>query len=252
MLNKTANRVERKENQSVNNIIPNIVKINTFSVFRDNRSEIPRHSQHYCIREGVGRSPFPSTCIKMANQSTDTNSPDYFKLLDDVDEAFGVGSDATNGENNVLNPNGNFLFGNYDFNGNGNGTGIVVIGSSNNGTIGGAAALPPSTTASFSSLPVLSTVTNQSLEYQFDYGTHSNDSVKQNYEAGSNFMLLLEDFGEYFYNYNGSNGGISVNGSNSNTGFDSQTNCSIANSTCADNPGEYWMWSGVLCAMCVC
>lgn len=167
----------------------------------------------------------------MANQSTNSNSPDYFKLLDDVDG----NSVASNNDNNILNPNGNFLFANYDFNG--NGTGII---GGNNGTVGGAT---PSTTASFPSLPILSSVTNnQSLEYQFDYGTHSNDSVKQNYEAGSNFMLLLEDFGEYFYNYNGSNGvggGISSNGSNSNTGFESQTNCSIANSTCADNPGEY-------------
>lgn len=180
----------------------------------------------------------------MANQSTNSNSPDYFKLLDDVDG----NSVATNNDNNILNPDGNFLFANYDFNGNGTGTGII---SGNNGT--------PSTTASFPSLPILSSVTNnQSLEYQFDYGTHSNDSVKQNYEAGSNFMLLLEDFGEYFYNYNGSNGvggGISSNGSNSNTGFESQTNCSIANSTCADNPGEYienGRATSFAFAVCVC
>lgn len=170
---------------------------------------------------------------KMANQSTNTNSPDYFKLLDDVDTI--SSSDDNNNDNNILNPIGNFLFANYDFNGNG-----TIAGNSNNGTIG-VGGSGGGATISFSSLQKLSTVTNQSLEYQFDYGTHSNDSVKQNYEAGSNFMLLLEDFGEYFYNYNGSNGvgsGISSNGSNSNTGFESQTNCSIANSTCADNPGK--------------
>lgn len=181
---------------------------------------VPHHHAH------------PHHANKMANQSTKSNSPDYFKLLDDID-TFSSSDGTSNNDNNVLNPNGNFLFANYDFNGNGS-----IVGSNNSGTIAGAT---PSTTASFSSK--LSTITNQSLEYQFDYGTHSNDSVKQNYEAGSNFMLLLEDFGEYFYNYNGSNdvgGGISSNGSNSNTGFESQTNCSIANSTCADNPGECW------------
>lgn len=50
-----------------------------------------------------------------------------------------------------------------------------------------------------------------------------NDSAKISYESGSNFMLLLEDFGEYFYNYNGSdfNSSISIY----------QANCSLTNST---------------------
>lgn len=53
-----------------------------------------------------------------------------------------------------------------------------------------------------------------------------NDSAKISYESGSNFMLLLEDFGEYFYNYNGSdfNSSISIY----------QANCSLSNSTCGD------------------
>lgn len=53
-----------------------------------------------------------------------------------------------------------------------------------------------------------------------------NDSAKISYESGSNFMLLLEDFGEYFYNYNGSdyNSTISIY----------QANCSLTNSTCGD------------------
>lgn len=53
-----------------------------------------------------------------------------------------------------------------------------------------------------------------------------NDSAKISYESGSNFMLLLEDFGEYFYNYNGSdfNSSISIY----------QANCSLANSSCGD------------------
>lgn len=67
---------------------------------------------------------------------------------------------------------------------------------------------------------------NQSLQYQVD--VNRNDSAKPGFETGSNFMLLLEDFGEYFYNYNGS-GNIANNNS---VGFEFQTNCSIPNSTC--------------------
>jgi hypothetical protein len=80
---------------------------------------------------------------------------------------------------------------------------------------------------------------NQSTLYQFknlsnassDDNNNSsfssvNDSAKISYESGSNFMLLLEDFGEYFYNYNGSdfNSSISIY----------QANCSLTNSTCGD------------------
>jgi hypothetical protein len=83
---------------------------------------------------------------------------------------------------------------------------------------------------------------NQSALYQFkslsnassddnNNGNNSfasvNDSAKISYESGSNFMLLLEDFGEYFYNYNGSdfNSTISIY----------QANCSLSNSTCGDD-----------------
>lgn len=53
-----------------------------------------------------------------------------------------------------------------------------------------------------------------------------NDSAKISYESGSNFMLLLEDFGEYFYNYNGSdfNSSVSIY----------QANCSLTNSSCVE------------------
>lgn len=71
-----------------------------------------------------------------------------------------------------------------------------------------------------------SVITNQSLQYQIEVSR--NDTVKPGYESGSNFMLLMEDFGEYFYNYNGS-GNI---GNNSSVGFDFQSNCSISNATC--------------------
>lgn len=86
---------------------------------------------------------------------------------------------------------------------------------------------------------------NQSTLYQFKSLSHNassddinnnnnsnnsynnvNDSAKVSYESGSNFMLLLEDFGEYFYNYNGSdfNSTISIY----------QANCSLTNSTCVE------------------
>ncbi|KAL7038832.1 hypothetical protein ACKWTF_009709 [Chironomus riparius] len=63
-----------------------------------------------------------------------------------------------------------------------------------------------------------------------------NDSAKISYESGSNFMLLLEDFGEYFYNYNGSdfNSSISIY----------QANCSLTNSTSCNDVSapnsNYW------------
>lgn len=157
----------------------------------------------------------------MANHSTNIHSSDFLKLVDDVEP---VDSDATDQSGESSNfENSNFLFGNYDF------SGASSIGSNNNGTI------TPNTT--LSAPPSMS---NQSLQYQFDYGTHSNDSVRQNYEAGSNFMLLLEDFGEYFYNYNGSTGISGSGGATNGTGigYEFQTNCSIANSTCGDNPGN--------------
>jgi hypothetical protein len=76
---------------------------------------------------------------------------------------------------------------------------------------------------------------NQSTLYQYrnlssnasSDDNNYNDSAKISYESGSNFMLLLEDFGEYFYNYNGSdyNSSISIY----------QANCSLTNSTsCGD------------------
>lgn len=71
-----------------------------------------------------------------------------------------------------------------------------------------------------------SILANQSFQYQVD----RNDSAKPGFETGSNFMLLLEDFGEYFYNYNGSGG--TIVGNNNSIGFEFQTNCSITNSTC--------------------
>ncbi|XP_062563629.1 dopamine D2-like receptor [Armigeres subalbatus] len=60
--------------------------------------------------------------------------------------------------------------------------------------------------------------------------------------GGSNFMLLLEDFGEYFYNYNGTgppNDTLGLGGTS--TGF--PINCTITNSTCnvpSEDHYNYW------------
>lgn len=78
---------------------------------------------------------------------------------------------------------------------------------------------------------------NQSLQYRLD-GNRTDAVAKPNYETGSNFMLLLEDFGEYFYNYNGS-GPIGVS---NNTEF--PNNCT--NSTC----GEMGTSKYMVCLYC--
>lgn len=178
----------------------------------------------------------------MANHSTNKNwnSPDYFKLFDNIGGGGdGVGRRSSNGisgdgaaalnSNTAANGN-NLNFGSFDFYGNSLANGI---GSNNNGT---------TTTASSptSSIPTI----NQTFQYQYqyDYGSEPHGN-KSNYDGGSNFMLLMEDFSAYFYNYNGSVGnGIGTTGSTLNTntsiGFDLQ-NCSIANSTCNDHIGKF-------------
>ncbi|XP_055300316.1 dopamine D2-like receptor isoform X2 [Sitodiplosis mosellana] len=192
----------------------------------------------------------------MANHSTNLNwnSPDYFKLFDDIGGGGGGGAGvggsnrisggvAALNANNVANGN-NVNFGSFDFYGNSLANGI---GSNNNGTAT-VSSLPPSSTSS-------SSVINQTFQYQYqyDYGSepHSN---KSNYDGGSNFMLLMEDFSAYFYNYNGSVGsGIGTTGStlnaNSSIGLDFQ-NCSIANATCNEHivtvGQEYNYWALIL------
>lgn len=137
------------------------------------------------------------------NDSTNTfwNSPDYLKLFEATNYNFSFGNDSTS-------------FNYMDGTGlaSGNGSGIT-----NN------------------SAYALNVNNNQSFQYLVDVGTHINDSAKQPFDTGSSFMLLLEDFGEYFYNYNGSAGNGSVN----NISFEFQpNNCSTTNSTCNDEPGK--------------
>jgi hypothetical protein len=75
-----------------------------------------------------------------------------------------------------------------------------------------------------------------SLQNYSDIGRGENQSDdgsggRLTYE-GSSFMLLFEDFGEYFYNYNGTGYNETTNGL--------AVNCSLANSTCEPvKEGEY-------------
>lgn len=64
------------------------------------------------------------------------------------------------------------------------------------------------------------------INTSYNNNLNVNDSAKISYESGSNFMLLLEDFGEYFYNFNTSDF------NSSSTTF--QTNCSALNVTCVE------------------
>uniref|UniRef100_A0A1B0FK81 G-protein coupled receptors family 1 profile domain-containing protein n=1 Tax=Glossina morsitans morsitans TaxID=37546 RepID=A0A1B0FK81_GLOMM len=81
----------------------------------------------------------------------------------------------------------------------------------------------------------------------------ANTILRDDLNGGSSFMLLLEDFGEYFYNYNGSS---TVSGTTTNslniTNIDFHTNCTnlsnltnlTTSSLCYDAPSEvtrnYW------------
>uniref|UniRef100_A0A1A9WVF7 G-protein coupled receptors family 1 profile domain-containing protein n=1 Tax=Glossina brevipalpis TaxID=37001 RepID=A0A1A9WVF7_9MUSC len=84
-------------------------------------------------------------------------------------------------------------------------------------------------------------------------GVGTNTILRDDLNGGSSFMLLLEDFGEYFYNYNGSS---TVSGTTTNslniTNIDFHTNCTnlsnltnlTTSSLCYDAPSEvtrnYW------------
>lgn len=185
------------------------------------------------------------------NQSSilNWNSPDYFKLFDDaniLNGGGGGGGDANNdgdngaivaaNENDIGNGN-NYNFGSFDFYGNRLTNGI---GSNNNGTI--ASTVPSSITIGIGSNGAHSTV-NQTFQYQYDYGGDPHNTSIRSYESGSNFMLLMEDFSAYFYNYNGSVGtGIGTTSSTFNQSFELQSNCSLINSTCLstqDDSGEF-------------
>lgn len=129
-----------------------------------------------------------------ANDTTNLfwNSPDYFKLFEATNYNFSLGgNDSTNF---------NYMDGG---------------GSGSNSTATGAGIAYPSIQA------------NQTFQYLIDDGINANDSARQTFDTGSSFMLLLEDFGEYFYNYNGTaNNATSNNGS-----FEYQSNGTSGNAT---------------------
>lgn len=150
---------------------------------------------HKYIKKRAKERMVAAATTASANDSSNLfwNSPDYFKLFEATNYNISLGNDSTN-------------FNYMDANGGG--------GSSNgigNNTV------------------YTSTQTNQTFQYLMDGGANSNDSARQTFDTGSSFMLLLEDFGEYFYNYNGSGGG---NVSSANVSFEFPTNCSGANATC--------------------
>lgn len=67
----------------------------------------------------------------------------------------------------------------------------------------------------------------------FDLENITDNEINKKIGVGSNFMLLLEDFGEYFYNYNGSGQGQNLSHPDE---FDFKTNCSAGNSTSCLEP----------------
>lgn len=207
----------------------------------------------------------------MANHSTNLNwnSPDYFKLFDEVGGGGGGGSTGVGGGNSGVGIGGasvgsngisvgaaraaapltahngnNANFGSFDFYGNSLANGIANNNNNATATVTATATAAAAIVSTVSSPSSSVTMINQTFQYQYqyDYGTESHTN-KSNYDGGSNFMLLMEDFSAYFYNYNGSVGsGIGTTGSTANVngsiGYELQNNCSIANATCNDNLGK--------------
>lgn len=105
--------------------------------------------------------------------------------------------------------------------------------------------------------------TSESSEVLFDTDNGSRNSGggelsdkddERSFRGGSNFMVVLEDFGEYFYNFNATNGvpggvggGLNFVGSaygNLSGDYNSSSNCSLtnSNSTCGA-VGESKLWA---------
>lgn len=156
------------------------------------------------------------------------DSPDYFRL-------FSEGSPA----NESTRPGRSAAsFGLPGSHGGSNGTGGGGGGGSSAGSPGGG-----SVGSGNNSATVAAAVANGAYQvyYPGDPEGSRNDTRigsggERGEPGGSNFMLLLEDFGEYFYNYNGTgppNDTLGLGG----TSTDFPINCTVANSTC-DVPSE--------------
>lgn len=140
----------------------------------------------------------PPRAATAPSAAANWNSPDYFRLLDEANN----GSGNSNSNSNSISSNSL--------------SGISVSGNTN---------------------LTLSTTTNQTFQ-QYQIEVNRSDAARPSYETGSNFMLLLEDFGEYFYNYNGTG----TSGTNASAGYEFQTNCSVSNSSCVElSGGEYFV-----------
>lgn len=143
------------------------------------------------------------------------DSPDYFRL-------FSEGSPS----NESTRPGRSAAFGLPGNHGGSNGTGG---GSAAGGSVG----------SGNNSATVAAAVANGAYQVYYpgdSEGSRNDTRVGRGEPGGSNFMLLLEDFGEYFYNYNGTgppNDTLGLGGTSA--GF--PINCTVANSTC-DVPSE--------------
>lgn len=88
---------------------------------------------------------------------------------------------------------------------------------------------------SFDSSSLIYNQLSQNASVQVGGGSDNVDGAGgnglRNYEPGSNFMLLLEDFGEFFYNYNN----LTQSASNATVDeYGTYSNCSVGNSTCGN------------------
>ncbi|XP_055380597.1 probable serine/threonine-protein kinase clkA [Condylostylus longicornis] len=163
-----------------------------------------------------------------------------------------------NGGDGVINNNGGSssiseIYQNYDTGGLSDNNNLIDESNDNNNNIGG-----------------VSIIGNRNLGSNGFNGlsNSNNNNNNGNGASGSNFMLLFEDFGEYFYNYNSSNSlginnndGILIGNGNGGiigatsstsiniTDYDLQTNCSSVNATCTIDDiieAQYNYWALIL------
>lgn len=146
------------------------------------------------------------TTPSSSSQTNNWNSPDYFRLLDEANNGTSITSSNSSNSRNFSNI------------------------SSNSFSVSGISGNVINTNLSLSTTN--QTIASTTFQYQIDVNRSGDGGgARPSYETGSNFMLLLEDFGEYFYNYNGT--GIT----NTSAGYEFQTNCSVSNSSCVELSG---------------
>lgn len=156
----------------------------------------------------------------MANDSFNWNTPeDYFRLFDE-------GPPTNSNIKNLSTPSSPSPLPSSRPTSSSSGSGVT--GSSSGSVLSGVLGLG-------SGDNLVDTDDATGLYYQLS--SNASDSDRAGYEPGSNFMLLFEDFGEYFYNFNGS---VTTVNSTSDE-YDFHTNCSLGNSTCGNTTeGNYY------------